>query len=458
VSEILRPLLFFQRFFIPALLVLLVWGVWRTVFRRDMGVGLALYVTLLIVVDGFYNTGLYLPGMEKGSIHYSELCALFLLWNRAPPLPLGGSQKVVLWLVRGYFLLMLVAALRAQPMLAGIFDFRRIIFPQLLTLIVALGALRTYEEYRRFLLFMTVPILIIALFDFWDIFFQRWILHSDMLYTAEYLGSRKNGRPGSILLNPNSLGAFVVMSFPPLFVLALTDAARRVQIYVGGVMLALIFCLVETQSRAPVVAFGSATLLLALGPAGGISRGRRLAGLLGGLIALVILMPGFFEHASERFGAQGYAESEDAVSRPSVWLYTEKIIADHPLLGIGVGERQFLAAMDETDFSQRYGSRSLDNPHNSYLQAAVYAGIPAVLLLVLANLLALWNGTQIAWSSASRSTSTAAIFALTVSVIGFLICIYPDMHLFTPNLGPLYWLLFALLLAFTSREMHPSRS
>jgi O-antigen ligase len=208
-----------------------------------------------------------------------------------------------------------------------------------------------------------------------------------------------------------------------------------------------------------VAAFGAAVLLLVLGPAEGISRGRRLAGLAASLVVLAILMPGFFEHASQRFDSQGYEESMEVVSRPTVWLYTRRIIAEHPLFGIGLGESQFLAAMDQTDFRARYGRISLDNPHNSYLQAAVYAGIPAVALLLIANLLALWRGTRTAWGHAKRSGAVAAaIFGLTVSIAGFLICIYPDMHLFTQNIAPLYWLLLALLLAVNSWETRPSKS
>ena len=83
-SEYLTFLLPFQRFFLPGLLSLFIWSAWRTAFRKDMAVGLALYLGLVIVVDGFLNTGIYLPGLEKGSIRYSEVCALFLLWNRPP--------------------------------------------------------------------------------------------------------------------------------------------------------------------------------------------------------------------------------------------------------------------------------------------------------------------------------------------------------------------------------------
>jgi hypothetical protein len=87
VNDYLTPLLQFQRFFLPGLLALLVWATWRMRWRKDLAVGLALYLGLVIIVDGFMNTGIYLPGLEKGSIRYSEVCAAFLLFTRPPASP-----------------------------------------------------------------------------------------------------------------------------------------------------------------------------------------------------------------------------------------------------------------------------------------------------------------------------------------------------------------------------------
>ena len=66
--ELLSPLLQLQRFFLPGLIVLVLWAVWRTVVKRDLAVGLALYLGLVIVADGYLNTGIYVPGLAKGSV------------------------------------------------------------------------------------------------------------------------------------------------------------------------------------------------------------------------------------------------------------------------------------------------------------------------------------------------------------------------------------------------------
>jgi O-antigen ligase len=452
---LLTPLLFLQRFFVPLMLILLVWAIWRTIFKKDIAVGLALYATLVVLVDGFYNTGLFIPGLQQGSIRYSEICALFVFFNRPPAPPKILRQRAIITLIGLYFFLMLVAALRANSLLTSIFDFRRIIVPQILAIALSIRGFGTFADYRKFFLCTGVLTLIISLFSFWDVFFDQWLLHSDMLLKPEYYMNRKQQRFGSILLNPNFLGAFVVLFFPPLFMLILHESVLRVRIYLAVALLGLLFCLVETQSRAPLLAFGCSIVMLVLGPAGKISRARRVAGLLATLLALTIFMPGFFDRATTRFDSLNRETTTEEVSRASVWQYTSQLIAAHPLLGVGFGETQFLLAMDATDFSNRYGSQSLDNPHNSYLQAAVYAGLPALVIFALANLLLIGKSLS---RSTRRSTPPAeysVIFGLTMGIGAFLLSIYPDMHLFTQNIAPLYWLFFGLLISLVSRSAAP---
>mgnify|MGYP007051342720 len=73
-----------QRLFVPAIIILLLWSSYRLVFKKDRPVGLALYLSLVIVVDTFYNTGIFMPGLKVGSIRYSEVCAFFLLLYTPP--------------------------------------------------------------------------------------------------------------------------------------------------------------------------------------------------------------------------------------------------------------------------------------------------------------------------------------------------------------------------------------
>lgn len=455
-SAYLTPLLQFQRFFLPALFILLAWAIWRTIWRKDLAVGLVLYLGLVVIVDGFLNTGIYLPGLEKGSVRFSELCALFLLINRPPAGPDHFLRRWVLFLVGLYFGLLFLSTLRSDPMMAGIFEFRRLIIPQIIALLLAIHGLGSAEDYRRFFLCLMMLVIIIGLFVFWDVFFDRWLLKSDLLYQPIYYMNRKHGRFGSFFLNPNYLGAFVVLVFPVAFIWTLNECRRGWRLFAWTGLLALVFCLVETQSRAPLLALGLALLMLVFGPAGGLSKTRRLGFLALFVMVFTLFMPGFFQHAVERFSLLDQEQAEEEASRQTNWIFTRRIIRDYPLGGIGFGEQQFLKAMDAYGYAEMYG-RLFDNPHNSYLQMTVYAGIPVLAAFLFANLALLGRAARV-FRRGVAEKNAPTVFGLSIGIIGFLACIYPDMHLFTQNVAPIYWVFFGLLLSLVTRtsEANPA--
>jgi O-antigen ligase len=388
VRDYLTPLLHFQRFFLPGLFAILAWAVWRTVIRRDIAVGLVLYLGLVIIVDGFLNTGIYLPGVEKGSIRYSELCAVFLFINRPLGPPNHVLRRIVVFLVGVYFALLFLSALRSDPMISGIFEFRRFIIPQIVAFLVAMRGLRSPNAYRRFFLFLTTLVIVIGLFTFWDAFFDRWLLRSDTFDHPMYYHNRELGRFGSFFLNPNYLGGFTVLVLPTVFIWTLNERQPWLRRYGWLGLLALVFCLVETQSRGPLLAFGIALLPLIFGPCGSISVKRRLGFLALFLMVFGLFMPGFYQHAVERFSSMDQETTTEHRSRQTLWLCTIRVISDHPVGGIGFGEKKYI------EVTNAYGYDAMDNPHNSYLQIAVYAGIPALAAFLLANAVLLVKGAR----------------------------------------------------------------
>jgi hypothetical protein len=447
-SLYLTPLLQFQRFFLPGFFGLLAWSIWRTVWKKDLAVGLALYLGLVIIVDGFLNVGIYLPGFEKGSIRFSELCAVFLIFSHPEMGSVPPIHRKLCRLVGLYFVLLFLSALRSDSIQAGIFEFRRLIIPQIIAFMIAKRGLGHNSEYRRFFLCIIAIVLIIGLFTFWDVFFDRCILKSDMLFKPEYWMNRKNGRFGSIFLNPNYLGAFVVLVFPAAFIWTFIEREGIARVYAWIGLLSMVFSLVETKSRGPILAFGIGIIMLILGPCGLVTRKRRFGFLVLFTMVFTLLTPGFYEHASERFSSLEEETGTQQLSRQAVWIYTKRIIGDHPFGGIGFGEQQFIKAMTDIGVVERYGG-SLDNPHNSYLQIALYAGLPALGTFLLANGLLLLSAVRI--SRGDREEDAPSVFGLAVGLAGFLACVYPDMQLFTQTVAPVFWAFFGLLLALVTR-------
>ncbi|MEF9427427.1 MAG: hypothetical protein L0956_09785, partial [Candidatus Mariimomonas ferrooxydans] len=82
------------------------------IVKKDRPVGLVLYLSLVIIVDWYLDTGIYIPGMEYGSIKYSEVIACFLLMNNPTKRPLEGTNKLIIFMVFAFFMLLLLSSFR----------------------------------------------------------------------------------------------------------------------------------------------------------------------------------------------------------------------------------------------------------------------------------------------------------------------------------------------------------
>jgi O-antigen ligase len=441
-KELLKLLQPLQLFFIPALIGFLLWSCSRTVLSRDRAVGLVLYLALVIIVDSYMNTGIPIPGMAQGSIRYSEVCALFLLFSNPSTQPLKKNDKFLLFLVFLYFILIFYAGLRGETFWHGIADFRRLIVPQILAFMIAYKGFKE-EDYGRFLFHLTPLLLAIGLFTLWDVFFDISLLKSDMLYKPEYWNNRRAGRFGSFFLNPNFMGAFTVLFFLPVFLRTFQERTLVRRLYCLSGLLALAFAFIETQSRGPVFGILIALATFFVLPTMRYPLSRKLGFLIIFLFIFYMLMPGFFEHVLERFGNVSPEDAERPLSRQTLWTYTANIIKDYPIFGIGMGETHYIQYMVNYGFAEEYPGGVLDNPHNSYLQVAVYAGIPALLSFVFANLLLIRKVFSVILRNREEELSVY-LTGFLAGIAGFMVCLSVDMQLFTQNVAPVFWVLFGL--------------
>jgi O-antigen ligase len=159
------------------------------------------------------------------------------------------------------------------------------------------------------------------------------------------------------------------------------------------------------------------------------------------------ISPGAISHAIQRFSTLDKEETaENGRSRQTTWRYTAMMIAEHPIGGIGFGEAQFMRSMNELGYTYEFGGESLDAPHNSFLQATAYAGIPALLALLLANGLTLGRAFLISLKRRPVKNGPYA-FGLAVGITGFLACVATDLQLFSQMIAPVYWTFFGLFVS-----------
>ncbi|MEX2173706.1 MAG: O-antigen ligase family protein [Pirellulaceae bacterium] len=148
----------------------------------------------------------------------------------------------------------------------------------------------------------------------------------------------------------------------------------------GGALAALLIagCLLLTKSRTALLASLLGAVLLGLyGRRGGWRLGWKIPAAAAG--AVVVL--GLVVVAVGGLDVQVLSEAPTSVLyRLEYWRATARMIADHPLLGVGPGQFQ--------EFFARYklpqASETVSDPHNFLLEIWATAGTPALVALLLA--------------------------------------------------------------------------
>ena len=450
IIEILSPL---HVLFIPAFLIAGLILLYRTLARNDRPAGLVLYIGAVMILDGYMQTGLFIPGFQQGSIKYSEIVWLMLfLQDRR------GTKKIdralgrkITFFVSLYILLFFIAACRTGDLAQGIFFFRGRILPQFLAFYIAVHGLEKRDDYRRFFAYLTIILLFITIFHIWLVFADTLILESDTFYSESFQRNLAERRYGSIFGNPNALGILVVLLLPIYLILLLSGKKYKAIFFFNA--LVLVFLLSQTRSRGPMLAMVPALgMMFVLRP----KNYKKLVGyILLGSIVFSLTMPGIVSQMTRRIRSQGISqefngEEDSYIGRAFLWETSLRIIRDHPL-GIGLSDERFVDMMMNWKYSKGFisdeYSRHVDNPHNSLLEIAVKAGVPALVIF----LVILYLFFKEAIKSYVRNRDDI-VFGIGISIFAYVIAINSEPIMFRPWVANLFWIVMGLGISRIAQE------
>jgi O-antigen ligase len=220
---------------------------------------------------------------------------------------------------------------------------------------------------------------------------------------VDYLGSRYGfhlagfnvNRAGSFLENPDWNGAYLAFSFFPLVGLVLSSK-RLVERIVAGVgagivLIGLLFTFTTASWLA--LSVGVIILLWRVIPRQYAKRALITMGIaiLGLSIIFGYQVRLLLKHATS---------SQGLTLRIGVWETALRVIAAHPLLGIGMSQITYLTVSQ--GYRVPWQTSLVGHPHDSYLELAAFVGIPA-LLVFLALLITVFHRVARNWRSASPS-------------------------------------------------------
>lgn len=146
----------------------------------------------------------------------------------------------------------------------------------------------------------------------------------------------------------------------------------------------------------------------------------------------------------QSFSSQDIAPTSSSGVRLDFWLSATQIMAQHPLMGTGVGS--WSTEYNRLQHTKNPAHVDIDgngNPHQEYLLWGVQLGIPGVLLLLAFMLSVLRDSMKMEQACARATQSTLAALAVT--------CLF-NASIYDAQIGDFFCVLLGLLLALGLSE------
>lgn len=243
-------------------------------------------------------------------------------------------------------------------------------------------------------------------------------------------------RPGSLLGNASDEGAWALLVLCPLAAVTVRAGGG---LYAVGTLGAAATLVCSGSRGALVGAAVAAVTLAALMP----RRGVRMA-IAAGVAAMAV---GVFTLPATRSRVTGASPlaTQTATGRELLWRETARLVAAHPLLGVGPsGYVDAIPAYHDRQYELEIGPvNPPDSPHDWILQAAAAGGIGlAILALGLAGLTVL-RGVRVTRQQVGAG-ETAAVAGMLAGLVGYGVALL--FHLTSPGTTPLAALFAGALL------------
>jgi O-antigen ligase len=408
--------LLLERLSVPLEMVVLALFIGSIVALRQHIKTAGLVILLAIVID--YYQLIALPhGFPWVALLTMVAALTFIFLERTAERPWSTLHDLPWWLA--LVVLVALAVPRSVSFFGGAIYFINIIVAAFVAW--ALGTLIIHDAQKLRLLvnLATGAALVIAIhtiiYGLTGVFVLDTPAHAAWLNYYKHFPLNIDGisRAGSFMLNPDSNGAYLGMSFfLPVGLLISAQTWRWRIVHLVEAML-VFAALIFTYTAAAFVAVAGGTLLflvLAFRP-------RQLLYALGGVAALLAGSLVFLPEVASRLHSHATGPNELTL-REGIWLTALNTIHAHPFLGIGLGIGPVYDERTQAYMSPLQ-SHPDSHPHNSFLELAAMAGLPVlivyVVLLVKSSARAFTNYRRADWTVRPLIAGVlAALLALTI--------------------------------------------
>lgn len=244
--------------------------------------------------------------------------------------------------------------------------------------------------------------------------------------------SDEGTRITSTMSNPNGLGAYIVLTIFPIFMLSFSKKEKKIDgkyFILAGIML---IDLLLTYSRNSLIGFGIGFIVLA------IICSYKI------LYALLLFIPIFIFDKTIIYRFEDISRELTSGPRLKLWQIAGKMIKEHPILGVGNGN--YVALYDE--YVERYPEYAYQDyhrfsSHNSYLKIQSELGILGSISFI-SVIIATLNTIIKTYKTTKDKYYKVFYMGVMASTIAFLCMNCLDNLFFSPQTTTYFWLFIAL--------------
>lgn len=437
-------------------IALLLYFSYRTFIKSDKPAAFIFILGLMIIAEDYMQYALYLPGLEAGSIRFSELIILYLLVKNSgtEKIPKAESKVIdTLWIP--FILLFLFAVFNSSYPFVAARNFRFAVLSPFLIYLISSRGFDTEEDYTKFTLYLAVLITLLAAASIDDLKLDKIWFHSAVRAKYEFFGKETKGRYGSFFLNPNFFASFLILSLPLMFIqIKSRPISKKIYLLLANIIGTL--ALIITYTRAAYVAILLSSFFSFFY---GITKIFKIKQLVFSVILLVLSILIIFPGAINKITGRASTIEEDAeTSRVYIWTNALKILKEHPIIGVGLTEGDYkLAAIKMTGYEvveTRQGAvveGFMDQPHNSYISLALWVSSASVFIFLFMNYKVLKLGKIVVNNPAISQNFKIFTLGAQISIIAYLVIIFFDTQLLLRTANSLYWMLFGLIVSIYRR-------
>jgi O-antigen ligase len=309
-----------------------------------------------------------------------------------------------------FFLVGVLSLFFALNKTAGFFDTAKT-FVFLIYLIYACLLFLSTEEWKRFLIISVIITSLVTL----SVGFYEYITELGFGFHSRSRMSNIKGLMSNVNLYANSL--LLLVPFVGLGIFTLKGILKKISILVLIGLLFMIFLLQTRATYVGLVAGGLSALVVLLVFSKNFLISSKLRHRVF-LISLLVIVSSSLAVATAREG-NPYADRIKSIfddsrdgGRTLIWRITLKMIADHPVTGVGAGN--YTINIQEYYGDYDFGNRQTNwlRPHNDFLWVLSEKGIFGIALFLLFFGLGLYYAIAIIRSDTTKENKLFALFAI----------------------------------------------